>query len=136
MTTSRRFEIVCGLASCLLGFLALGIDFFAPLETSSTIVGNGVTVTSTTSYAQANGGVTFYFVLIGIPLVVVALSAVWHSLSFSVVARILLWIATIVLTALMILAMLSIGPTLLPSVALAWVAASLALVNRRTVAEM
>lgn len=132
MTTSRRIEIVCGPLSCLLGFLALSIDFFAPIESTT----NGANVSGMTSYAQANGGVTFYMVLFGIPLVVVALSAVWHTLSFSVAAKILLWIATVVLTALTVLGMLSIGPTLLPAVILAWIAASVALVNRRAVARM
>jgi hypothetical protein len=69
MTASRRSEFICGLLCALPGLLALGIDFSAPLETYSTNVGNGVTVTSTTSYAQANGGVTFFIVLFGIPLV-------------------------------------------------------------------
>lgn len=136
MTASRRIEIMCGLLSCLLGFLALGIDFFAPIESYSTSTSNGVTISGTTSYAQANGGVTFFMALFGIPLVVVALSAVWHALSFSLAAKILLWIAAIILTALTVLGLLSLGPTLVPSVSLAWVAASLALVNRRAVARM
>lgn len=129
MSTTRRIEIVCGLASCLLGFLALGIDFFAPIESTT----NGAIVSGMTSYAQANGGVIFPMVLFGIPLVVVALSAVWHPLSFSFVARIILWVATILLTVLAGLALLSIGPSLLPAVLLAWVASSLSLVNRRVV---
>lgn len=125
--------MVCSLASCLLGFLALGIDFFAPLESYSTSTSNGVTVTGMTSYAQANGGVLFPMVLFGLPLIVIALGAVGHALSFSLAACIILWIATILLTGLTVLALLSIGPTLLPAVILAWVASSLSLVNRRDI---
>lgn len=134
MTTSRRIEFACGLLSGLLGFLALGIEFFWPgvsyMESSS----NGVTVSGMTSYAQAYGGVVFPIMLFGLPLVGVAWGAARHALFSSSVARIILWVATLLLTVLAVLALLSIGPSLLPAVILAWVASSLALVNRRAVA--
>ena len=134
MTTSRRIEFACGLASVLLGFLALVIDFFAPINAYMTSTSNGLTIRGMTSYAQANGGVLFPIVLFGLPLIAIALGAAEHALSFSFAARIILWIATILLTGLTVLALLSIGPTLLPAVILAWVASSLSLVNRRAVA--
>ena len=134
MTTSRRIEFALGLLSGLLGFLALGIQFFGPgvsyMESST----SGGTVSGMTSYAQVAGGVVFLIVLFGLPLVGIAWGAARHALSSSASARIVLWVATLLLTVLAVLALLSIGPSLLPAVILAWVASSLALVNRRAVA--
>jgi len=134
MTIARRIEFACGLLSCLLGFLALGIQFFAPIVSYRASSTNGRTVSGVTSYAQAYGGVVFLIVLFGLPLVGVAWGAARHALYSSSAARITLWVATLLLTVLAGLALLSIGPSLLPAVILAWVASSLALVNRRVVA--
>ena len=135
MTTSRRIEFACGLLSCLLGLLVLGIQFFAPVVAYRESLSNGVSVSGMTSYAQAYGGVIFPIVLFGLPLIGIALGAMRHALSFSSTARIILWVATLLLTVLAVLALLSIGPSLLPAVILAWVASALALVNRRIIVE-
>ncbi len=134
MTTSRRIEFACGLLSALLGFLALGIEFFAPIVSYTESSSNGVTSSGMTSYAQASGGVVFLIVLFGLPLIGIAGGAALHALNASAAARILLWIATLLLTVLMGLALLSIGPSLLPAVILALAASTLALVNGRVVA--
>ncbi len=131
MTTSRWIECISGLLSCILGFLALGIQFFAPGVTYVTGSSNGTSVSGVTSYAQVSGNVVYLILLFGLPLIGIGFGAVRHALYVSSPARILLLISTLLLAALSVLALLSIGPSLLPSVVLAFVASALSFVNRR-----
>jgi hypothetical protein len=134
MTTSRWIECICGLIACVFGFIMLSIQFFGPFVAYQTSSLNGSSVSGTTSYAQIAGGVAPILLLFGLPLLGVALGATLHAAWSSIVARMILWISTILLILLAALALLSIGPWLFPSVILALIASSLATRNPRHVA--
>jgi hypothetical protein len=134
MTTSRWIELLCGLASAMFGFLVLAFQFFGPVVAYQSSSTNGITESGTTSYAQVAGGVAPIFLLFALPLLGIALGAIFHAALNIRAAQLLLWIATLLLILLAGLALLSIGPWLLPGVLLAIIASSLATTHRRPLA--
>lgn len=133
MTRSQWIECISGLVSGGLGLLMLGVFFFGQgvsYQSSST---DGTSVSGTTSYAQVAGGVVPILLLFGLPLLGIALGASFHAARNVLAARIVLWVSTIILIIFAVLALLSIGTWLFPSVILALIASSLAMVFRRPV---
>jgi hypothetical protein len=131
MTRSQWIECISGLVAGGLGLLMLIFLFFGPGVTYRSSSTNGTSVSGTTSYAQAAGGVVPILLLFGLPLLGIALGASLHAVRELLFARIVLWASTIILIIFAVLALLSIGPWLFPSVILALIASSLAMVHQR-----
>jgi hypothetical protein len=131
MTRSQWIECISGLVSGGLGLLMLCVFFFGPGITYQSSSTNGTSVSGTTSYAQVAGGVVPIFLLFGLPLLGIALGASFHAVRTVLAARIVLWASTIMLVIFAVLALLSISPWLFPSVILALIASSLAMVHQR-----
>jgi hypothetical protein len=138
MSIMRRFELICGVLSGVLGLAGVGIAFFAPLgtECTSSLSSPGVTTQSTclrVSYvaAQGLGSVMPYLIVLGLFCAIVVLGALGHSLSGSGAWRAVLWTGAALLLTSSILGLLSIGVFLLPGALLALVAAVLSSLGAR-----
>jgi hypothetical protein len=136
MTATRRAELTCGVLSWGLGLITLIVALFAPLEsTVSTICGQGTasctTVTSHESIVQNQGlasvaGVLLLGILIFTGIVIGALLDAGRN---AALGRGILWVATVLLTAGLVLAIASIGMLFIPAWGLAVAASVLALVR-------
>jgi hypothetical protein len=126
-------ELLSGLAACLLGLLTLGIVLFAPLgsfaSTTCSSDGRCTEVQGTESLAQSGiqPSAWPFLALLVVCLIVVAVSAALHSRWRRSGWRVLLWIATALIFAFVILASPSIGLFLAPAWLLALGAACLSL---------
>ena len=131
-------ELLSGLAACIVGLLALGLVFFAPLTSyaSNTCSSDGTCTQvqghislAQTLWAQPGGEWIAYSYLAGviICLIIVALSAALHSRGGKMLWCVVLWVATVLLFGLMILGAPSIGLFLAPAWLLALGAACLSL---------
>lgn len=123
---AQRVELICGVASGVLGLVALATALFAPLGMecfSGTTPGvqPGCHAVSLVQM-QSLGSLAFAIELFGTLSLAIALFAVWHALTHNVGALILLWVATALLYFSSFLALLSIGLLFVPADLLALVA--------------
>ncbi|HEY7350662.1 MAG TPA: hypothetical protein VH599_20295 [Ktedonobacterales bacterium] len=136
-------ELLSGLAACLVGLLALGYALFAPLAsytsgsdtcTSDGVCTRGPDVHGRISLAQSglSSEARFFLSVLVVCLIVVAISAVAHSLSGKPDWRAWLWVSTIIILIFVVLGALSIGPFIAPAGLLALVAACFSLGARPT----
>lgn len=118
-------ETICGLAGGALGLAGLGVAFFAPLGTDagSTCDSSGscTNYSHAVSYAgmQGIGSVIPYLIVIGLPMLGVAVGATVHATRGSGVARGVLQFCALLLGVFTVLGALSVGIFLLPGTALA-----------------
>ncbi|WP_069804522.1 hypothetical protein [Thermogemmatispora onikobensis] len=147
MRTLQRIEGLSGAFASLLGLAGLLVVIFAPLGTygrTSTIVVTpgsgpgtaGPTTTRSVSLVATGISATAAYFLAFIALVIlgIGISAIVHSQTHSNAWRAILWLTTALLLAGVVVAILSVGPFLLPSLLLALVASVLAGLNRPTAA--
>lgn len=148
MRTLRRIEGLSGALAGILGFAALLVVIFAPLgmygSTSTTTItpgsgpstGGGVTTGRSVSLAETGISATtaYFLAFMALAILGIGVGAVLHSRTRSNAWRALLWLATAVLLVGVVVAILSVGPFLLPSLLLALVASLLAGLNRPTAA--
>jgi cytochrome bd-type quinol oxidase subunit 2 len=141
MSRARGVEGIFGALATLAGVAAVVVLIFGPGYNSEgcTIQSAGqppVCVTTTIrTLIEVNGfAAIFDLTLVTILVVGVGVWAVWHARTSRPRLRIGLWIYTVILLVFVLLSGFSIGPTLLPSAALALVAALASLGNRPAVA--
>jgi hypothetical protein len=143
MSTLQRIEGVCGAFASILGLAALLVAIFAPLgiygSTSTILVTpgsgpgtGGMTTTRPVSLAETGIPATAVSFLVLIALVIpgIGVSAILHSRTHSDAWRAILWLTTALLLVGVVVAILSVGPFLLPGLLLALVASVLAGLNR------
>jgi hypothetical protein len=123
---ARRVELIAGVLGGALGLLALGTALFAPLGmqcVDSTTPG-GESGCFPVSLVQVEGlaDLSFAITLFGLLSVGIALFTLWHVLTHSVAALVLLWVCTVLLYFATLLGALSIGLFFLPADVLALIA--------------
>jgi len=123
----RLIEATSGILAALAGGAALAFLLFAPTYSTegchTTDGAPPICVTRTATLLEVNGAAAVVDLsIVALLLLGVALAAVWHSGTGLPVPRIALWLFAAALAVFAILALLSIGVLLLPSVALALVA--------------
>lgn len=141
MRIMRTIEGICGVLSGLLGLVALGVAFWAPIGTScasTTVPGEAAEACAPASYVAVNGLTSVLPVLVGFAIVFVllALGAALHGRWGVREGRGMLWVATVLLAFGNVLTILDIGVFLLPCTLLALVASGLAVVGRRRAAGL
>ncbi|SRR5258708_4839468 len=134
MRPLQRFEAACGLIAALLGLVALASTLLGPLyQTASSSTASGSVTRGTANLIQV--GVqpvtVVFFGLLLLVLIGVSGGAWLHSRTGENRWRRLLWIATAVLVAFLVLTLLSIGLFVLPSTLFALVASALSFGPRR-----
>jgi hypothetical protein len=123
---TRRLELICGVLGGVLGLAALGVGLFAPSSlvcygtTHSTPVPGCFRVSLVQEQGLAN--LALAIALFGGLSLGIAVFALWHSLTRSLPALVLLWLCTALLWGVTVVALLSIGVLALPSDILALVA--------------
>ena len=126
----RRIELICGVLAGALGIVALGIGLFAPLAVQCTTTTSSQSSCTMVSLAQAQGLATLLLPieLFGSLSLGIALFAAWHSATRNVLALVLLWVCTVLLSLNTLLAILSIGSLFIPADLIAFVAGVVGLV--------
>jgi hypothetical protein len=92
MTSRRRGELLCGIGACAWGLLLLLVAYLQPYGESNATAVNVLKLHPGFTAIEAP-----YIVAIGLPILGVIVGAITHSLTASRDARLLLWIATIIL---------------------------------------
>lgn len=141
MKAARLVELICGLAAGMWGWLVLVFFLFGPSYTGSSsgqscsLDPSGTTVCTTFHVTDTHASALdlgldpvakFWLSIIAIVLGAIALSAMLHSRTGSMALRGVLFASTGFLLFLTCLSIASIGMLLLPSLALAIVAAAAA----------
>jgi hypothetical protein len=138
MSMRRGLEAICGIVAGGLGLVTLVyVLFFLPAYT-----GRGTTCDSSghcadhqlpETVAQVNGAATLVpIIIVGVLLfVAIFAGALWDGLRDELPAKVLLWTATVLLTVVIFLAILSIGMFFTPAWLLAIMASILALTRAR-----
>ncbi len=129
MRNLRRFEAACGLVAALFGFLGVAYALFGP--TYSFQNSSGQTGTANLLQVGTPPSAILALCILSLGLIGEAAGAVLHSRTRENRWRIVLWIATAVMVAFLVLALPSIGLLLLPSTLFALVASALSLGVRR-----
>src|SRR5258706_15752093 len=133
MSTLRRFEAACGFLAALFGFLGLAYVLFGPTYrfASSSVGSSEQSGTAHVLQVGIQPITLVFFSLFLLGLIGVVTAAVFHSRTGENGWRALLWVSTLAMVALTILALLSIGVFLLPSTLFALLACVLSLRARR-----
>ena len=103
MTNRRRGEMLCGLGACAWGLLLLSVAYLQPYGESNATAVNVLKLHPGFTAIEAP-----YIVAIGLPILGVTMGAITHSLTAKRGARLLLWIATIVLGVEVLLGSISV----------------------------
>jgi hypothetical protein len=136
MRSARWVESIGGVLAMLAGLAAVVYLLFGPGYASETCTIDSpgqppVCVTATRTLIEVNGATAIFDLALVVILVMgVGIGAVWHARTGQPVARGVLWGCAVVLLVFAILSGFSIGLFLLPSAALALVAALASLGNR------
>jgi hypothetical protein len=129
---TRRIELVCGVLGGALGLVALGVGLFAPLDMECTSLANqpgpGDCVRMSVVQSQGIASLQFVIALIAGLSLGILLFATWHSLARSLIALVLLWVCTVLLCFLTLIAIFSIGIFFVPADALALAASIIGIV--------
>jgi hypothetical protein len=137
MRGTRWMESIGGVLAMLAGlaavvYLLLGPGYATETCTTDSTGQLSQCVRSTRTLIEVNGATAIFDLALVVILVVgVGISAVWHARTGRPAARGVLWGCAVVLLVFSILSGFSIGLFLLPSAALALVAALASLGNRR-----
>jgi len=137
MKTLRALEAVSAALASLTGLAVLTWMLIVPsysgetFQSSSTDPAINCTPTSITLLEINGAGVVISLAIFALLLLGVGVAGIWHSRTNAPSAQAALWIFAASLTAFALLAILSIGPFLLPSVVLALVACALSVGYRR-----
>ncbi len=137
MKLLRVLEAITATLAMLAGLVALGILLFAPSYTGETCQSSSdspavTCTTSSTTLLEINGaGVLVALAIFALLLLGIGITGVWHSRRNAPGVQVALWVLTASLTAFTLLAILSIGTFLLPSVVLALVACMCSLGRRQ-----
>jgi hypothetical protein len=132
---ARRIARITGVLSGMLGLAALGTALFAPLNmvcysgTPSPLHGGCQPI----SLVQQQGlsSLAFAITLFGGLSLGILLFSLWHSLTQSILALVLLWACTVLLFGATVLALLSIGLLFVPALVLALVSSIVSTVAPR-----
>lgn len=134
MRVLQWIEAVSGVLASIAGGAAIAFLLTAPSYSSascqvSSSGGPPICVTTTRTLVQVNGSAAIVDLsIVAIVLLGVFGAVIWHSLTGQIVPLVMLCIFTAALTIFTLLALLSIGILLLPSMALALVASVCALI--------
>jgi hypothetical protein len=103
---TRRIELACGVLGGVLGFIALGVELFAPVwqwfcipDFGQSSCNPDVTGIQYAFQLGQGGIVLFYTTVVAVPSLGIVLSAIWHSRTQSLPALVLLWVCTVLLGA-------------------------------------
>ena len=109
MSTRQRVELLCGLGAFVLGLLLLLIAYLRPYSDSRSTAFDGLVL-----QPGFVGEELPYIVGIGLPILGVVVASVVDSLHRSLVARVVLWTATLLLCLESFASAPSLGPGLGP----------------------
>jgi hypothetical protein len=128
MRAVRLVELISGVTAGILGLAGLAYAAFGLIGMFASSKTSGESSTGSSGLAQTGISPTtmLFFVVVAALAIGVALSAFEHTRSRERVWRVMLWVITGLLTLGVGIAILSIGPFLLPSVLLAIVTCVLA----------
>jgi hypothetical protein len=134
MRVLRWIEAISGILASIAGGAAITYLLIAPSYSGEGchVTNSGeppICVTSTATLIQVNGTTAIIDLsIVAILFACIAVPAVWHSRTGWHGAQWILWATTTILIVFTLLAILSIGPQLLPGAALAFVASLCALI--------
>jgi hypothetical protein len=123
----RRIELVCGVIGGVLGFAVLGLALFAPLNmicsagTGPEVRGGCVFMSAIQSQGLAN--LWLPVALFAVPLLGIILFVVWHSRTPILPVLVPLWVCTVMVCVVSVLARTSVGIYFVPADVLALAAA-------------
>jgi hypothetical protein len=119
----QRIELVCGVLGGALGFAVLGLALFAPLNmicgagTGPRVRGGCVFMSSIQSEGLAN--LWLPVALFAVPLLGIILFVIWHSRTPTLPVLVPLWVCTLMVCVVSVLARTSIGTYFVPADVLA-----------------
>jgi hypothetical protein len=118
----QRIELTCGVLGGALGFAVLGLAVFAPLNMicsagTGSIQGGCVKESAIQSQGLAN--LWLPVLLFAVPLLGIILFVIWHSRNQTLPVLLPLWVCTIMVCVLSVLARTSIGIYFVPADVLA-----------------